>query len=57
MTTEALPIDRIVRVNASISPSTPLRPDFGRTLLVTPQGDYLRPPDNRTSTFSDVPRA
>ena len=36
MTTEALPIDRIVRVNASISPSTPLRPDFGRTLLLTP---------------------
>ena len=54
MTTEALPIDRIVRVNASIAPSTPLRPDFGRTLLITEQADLLRPPDNRTASFSDV---
>ena len=54
MVTEALPIDRVVRVNASISPSTPLRPDFGRALLVTAQGDFLRPPDNRTMTFSGV---
>ena len=50
MTTEALPIDRIVRVNASISPSTPLRPDFGRTLLMTPSA--LAPA--RTSTYSSA---
>ena len=50
MTTEALPIDRIVRVNASISPSTPLRPDFGRTLLMTPS--TLAPA--RTSTYASA---
>ena len=50
MVTEALPIDRVVRVNASISPSTPLRPDFGRTLLMTPSA--LAPA--RTSTYSSA---
>ena len=50
MVTEALPIDRIVRVNASISPSTPLRPDFGRTLLLTTNA--LAPA--RTSTYSSA---
>ena len=50
MVTEALPIDRIVRVNASISPSTPLRPDFGRTLLMTPS--TLAPA--RTSTYASA---
>ena len=50
MTTEALPIDRIVRVNASIAPSTPLRPDFGRTLLLTPS---VAAPA-RTSTYASA---
>ena len=43
MVTEALPIDRVVRVNASISPSTPLRPDFGRSLLMTTSAPWPRP--------------
>ena len=53
MTTQALPTDRIVRVNASITPTAPLRPDFGRSLLITTDG-ALRPPNLRTRTFSDV---
>lgn len=54
MATAELPLSRVVDVRASISPSAPLRPEFGRTLLITTQGASLRPPNHRTMAFSDL---
>ena len=53
MTTQALPLDRVIRITSTITATQPLRADFGRTLLVTTD-DALRPPSSRTKVYSGI---
>lgn len=52
MVTEALSLDRIIRIRSTITPTQPLRTDFGRALLIT-SSTTIRPP-NRTRVYSSL---